>query len=59
MTIVEAIKQVLSEAGKPSTHKEIFAEIISRQLYESHADSPSAIVRSQIRRHCHGVDFPS
>ncbi|WP_237155858.1 HTH domain-containing protein [Photobacterium phosphoreum] len=34
MTIVEAIKEVLSALKKPLTYKEIYSEIISRGLYE-------------------------
>jgi restriction system protein len=28
-------------------------------LYKFHADNPKHVVRSQIRRHCEGLVFPS
>ncbi|EGR0072692.1 TPA: restriction endonuclease [Vibrio vulnificus] len=59
MTIVEAIKEVLSTLKKPLTYKEIYDEIISRNLYEFGAKVPEAIVNSKLRKHCFGLDFPS
>lgn len=59
MTIVEAIKEVLSALKKPLTYKEIYSEIISRGLYEFGAKSPEAMVNSKLRKHCYGLDFPS
>lgn len=59
MTITEAIKQVMREYGSPMTSDEAYQAIISANLYEFHADNPAQIVRSQIRRHCEGLDFPS
>lgn len=59
MTIVEAIRAVLSDIKKPLTYKEIYAEIINRDLYKFGAKSPEAIVNSKLRKHCYGLDFPS
>ncbi|MCM2357511.1 MAG: restriction endonuclease [Geobacteraceae bacterium] len=59
MTIVEAIKQVMLVAGKPLTPSEAYDLIVKKKLYSFNADNPSHIVRSQIRRHCKGLDFPS
>lgn len=41
------------------TADEAYRAIVDANLYEFHADNPSHIVRSQIRRHCVGLDFPS
>lgn len=59
MTIVDAIKQVMQEAGSPITPQEAYDRIVERCLYKFNSDNPSHIVRSQIRRHCKGLDFPS
>ncbi len=59
MTIVQALKEVLSTLKKPMTYKEIYNEIIERELYEFGAKVPEAIVNSKLRRHCYGLDFPS
>lgn len=59
MTIVEAIKHVMSAAGKSLTPQEAYELIVKNNLYSFNADNPSHIVRSQIRRHCKGLDFPS
>lgn len=59
MTITEAIKQVMRKYGSPMTSEEAYQAIINANLYEFHADNPAQIVRSQIRRHCEGLDFPS
>ncbi|HIF9272868.1 TPA: restriction endonuclease [Photobacterium damselae] len=59
MTIVEAIKNVLLTMKIPLTYKEIYKEIINRNLYEFGAKNPEAIVNSKLRKHCYGLDFPS
>ncbi|MFB2712333.1 restriction endonuclease [Aeromonas veronii] len=59
MTIVEAIKEILSSNNKPMTSQEIYSEIISRGLYEFGAKQPESIVNSKLRKHCFGLDFPS
>ena len=59
MTIVEAIKQVMREIGRPMTVAEVYNAIIERGLYSFAAENPPQIVRAQIRRHCEGLDFPS
>lgn len=43
----------------PMTADEAYQAIVVANLYEFHADNPAHIVRSQIRRHCEGLDFPS
>ena len=58
-TIKEAVIQVLKEAGKPLTAKTIYNIIIDKDYYRFRAENPPNIVLSLIRRHCHGLDFPS
>ncbi len=58
-TIVDAIKTVLQQHGAPMTAEAVYAAIVEQHLYEFKADNPSHVVRSQIRRHCRGLDFPS
>lgn len=41
------------------TADEAYRAIAEAKLYEFHADNPAHIVRSQIRRHCEGLEFPS
>jgi len=59
MTITDAVSQVMRAHGVPMTAEEAYRAIVSANLYEFHSDNPGAIVRSQIRRHCEGLDFPS
>lgn len=59
MTIVEAIKAVLNDVPEGLTAKEIYDEIIGRNLYSFGAKNPLGVVNSQIRRRCVGLDFPT
>lgn len=59
MTIIEAIKKVMREHGTPMMTDEAYRSIVEANLYEFHAENPAHIVRSLIRRHCEGLDFPS
>jgi hypothetical protein len=58
-TIVEAIRQVMEIAAKPMTAHQVYAAIVDRGLYAFRASEPAHVVRSQLRRHCLGLDFPS
>lgn len=58
-TIVEAIKIVLSDFPEGLTSKEIYNEIINRDLYTFNAINPHAIVNGMVRRHCYGLNFPT
>lgn len=58
-TIVEAIIAVMKSRVQPMTASEVYAAIMEEQLYDFKADQPEHVVRSQIRRHCLGLDFPS
>ena len=59
MTIVEAIKVVLSAENKGMTAKEIYEMIVSQDLYSFGAMSPVKVVNGEIRRRCKGLDFPT
>jgi restriction system protein len=58
-TIVDAIKIVMQGQGSPMTAEAVYQSIVEQHLYKFNADKPSHVVRSQIRRHCHGLDFPT
>ena len=59
MTILEAIKQIMSEHNEGMTSQEVYDEIIKKGLYKFGAQQPVAVVNSQIRRRCVGLDFPT
>ena len=59
MTIVEALKIVLSKYPDGLTNKEAYEEIIKYNLYEFPAKKPDRVVNGIIRRHCYGLDFPT
>lgn len=59
LTIIDAIKAVMIEHNKPLTAKESYKAIVDKGLYEFHAQKPEHVVRTEIRRHCEGIDFPS
>ncbi len=59
MTILEAIKQVLSNHSEGLTSREVYDEIIHQELYNFGAQQPVAVVNGQIRRRCMGLDFPT
>ena len=59
MTIVECIKKVLAESSEAMTAKEIYEEIVRRDLYSFGAQDPVSVVNAQIRRRCAGLDFPT
>jgi restriction system protein len=59
VTIIDAIKQVMSAGGLPMTAKEAYDAIVAQNLYEFHAQKPAHVVLMQIRRHSEGIDFPT
>ena len=59
MTIVEAIKKVLENKTQGLTSKQIYEEIIHRNLYSFGAENPVGVVNAQLRRRCNGLDFPT
>ena len=58
-TILDSIEMVLSEHSDGLTSKEIYQEIIDKDLYHFGAQNPLSIVNGMVRRHCVGLDFPS
>lgn len=59
MTIIESIKKVLSEESRSLTHDAIYSKIIKNSYYKFGAKDPKSVVRSKLRRHCFGLNFPS
>jgi restriction system protein len=59
MTINDAISGAMQKMARPLSSQEAYDYIIAHELYEFHAQNPHQIVRSQIRRHCKGLEFPS
>jgi len=58
-TIVQAIKEVMTDKGRPMSAKEIHNDIVKANLYQFKAKNPVHIVNSQIRRHCKGLEQQS
>jgi len=59
MTITDAVTYVLKQGKEPLSHKVIFDRIIEKNLYAFGAKDPISVVRSKLRKHCYGLDFPS
>lgn len=45
--------------GSPLTAREAYEKVVQYGLYQFHAQDPSNVVLTQIRRHCVGIDFPT
>lgn len=59
MTIVEAVKTVLEQAGQPLTINDIYEAIFKANLYSFKTKKPHHVVTTSVRRHCQGLDFPA
>lgn len=59
MTIVEALKIVLSNHPEGLTNKEAYELIVEQNLYDFPAKNPSHVVNGIIRRYCYGLNFPT
>lgn len=59
MTILNAIMDVMKKANKPLTGQETYQLIIENKLYAFPAKNPEHVVKTIIRRHCLGLDFPT
>ena len=59
MTILEAVKIILSKEPIGLTCREITNRILSEGLYTFNTQDPNAIVGHSLRKHCRGLDFPS
>ena len=58
-TIKEAVIEVLRRNAKPLSVKDIYSYMIEQDLYRFNAINPENIVKTEIRRHCEGIDFPT
>ena len=56
MTITDAISTILAEVPGPLKSAEIYGEIAARSLYDFKSKAPASAVRSQLRRHCQGIE---
>ncbi len=59
MTIINAIQKVMQKMNKPLTGQEAYNLIIKDKLYTFPAKNPEHVVKTTIRRHCLGLDFPT
>ena len=59
MRIIDAIAHVLKANSEPMTHMQIYDTILKDGLFSFGAKDPSSVVRSKLRKHCLGLDFPS
>jgi hypothetical protein len=57
--IPQAISQVLRAKKGPMSAREVYDAIIAAGLYPFKAQDPLSVVKTQLRRHCKGLDFPS
>jgi restriction system protein len=58
-TVKEAVIETFKRKQIPLTIKEVYQFIIANDLYRFNAGNPENIVRTEIRRHCEGVEFPT
>ncbi len=58
-TIREAAVEALKRSGHPLTVKALFSKIIEQDLYRFNAQDPAGVLKTQIRRHAEGINFPS
>ena len=56
-TIAEAALTVVMEHPEGLTYKQIYDEIITRDLYQFNAVNPASIVRIEVRRRCQNVEI--
>lgn len=59
LTINDAIIYAIRSVDKPLLPQEAYDYIVAHDLYQFHAQNPAGVVRSQIRKHCKGLNFPS
>lgn len=58
-TIKEAVIATFKRQQVPLSVREVYNYIITNDLYRFNAENPENIVRTEIRRHCEGVEFPT
>jgi len=49
MTIADAVRKVLRDAGRPMSTDEIYEQIIEQQLYKFGAKNPKSVMSQAIR----------
>ena len=59
LTIIGAALEVLESSNRMMSIEEIYNEIIDKSLYSFHAQDPLNVLRSEVRRHSVGIDFPT
>src|SRR6266496_5555421 len=57
--IHKVISDVLKASGRPMTPREIYEAIAKDNLYAFKAQNPLGVVKTQLRRHCKELNFPS
>ncbi len=57
--IYQVIAQVLKSRGEPMSPRQIYDAISASSLYQFKAQDPLSVVKTQLRRHCEGLNFPS
>src|SRR5262245_12980750 len=57
--IPQAISQVIRANKEPMAPRDIYDAIIAARRYTFKAQDPLSIVKTQLRRHCEGLNFPS
>lgn len=58
-TIIEAALLVLKQGDEFQTVHDIYNNIINNSLYIFHAQNPLSVLRSELRSHAVGIDFPT
>lgn len=59
LTIIEAALTVLKKGEKTQSVQEIYNGIVENSLYVFHAQNPLSVLRSELRSHSIGIDFPT
>lgn len=59
LTIADAVAIVMRQKERPLSPAEAYGAIVELQLYKFNTDDPVSIIRTQIRRRCVGLEFPS
>ena len=59
MTIIEAALFVLKKEQLFMSAHDIYNQIVDNELYVFHAQNPLAVLRSELRSHSEGIDFPT
>lgn len=59
LTIIEATLIALKNGRTSQSVYEIYKNIIDNSLYTFHAQNPISVLRSEIRRHSVGIEFPT